>query len=754
LADGGVIRNGLSMRHASSVLLCLAVLLAGCEGDLRSARVVPTGSVRLGLPDRIDPPSPEKALDITGLLEVPAPELVEQSADSVSLLTSGGALLVNAALPPLPARDMAGLRLRWKGTLGGDRSISWAESPGKGRQHSLEGVTVPGESEETTVEIGFGPTRLLGPRVEEIGVEIPPTEVGLVVLSKVELLLRPGWTLHRVELGKQVREVLAPAVGRALEWDVEVPDGGIVEFEYGTHPTMRSAHGDGTRFVAEIVDGGRETIVLDRWLSINAVPHHRSWQVARLDLSRWSGRSVVLRLVAHPGPEASGIFPASAITKDDEPLFTIPRLVDPRDARPNVLLVVIDTLRRDALGSYGRGPSPAIDGLAAGGVRFDRMWAAGSWTHPSTASLLSGWAPSRHGLGYGPLGTTRLAPGVPMVARDFVEAGWATAATSNNKIVSVAEGFADGFVAFDERAFENDQTFGGERITRAARSWLREHPDGPFFLYLHYFDPHDRYQAPTPFTRRHVSREITQRVKDNAVRAGRPNAFIESMNPEARELTGAEIRYLRGLYQGEVEYVDHCVGRVLDLLEEQGRLDDTIVVVTSDHGEEFLEHGGLKHAHTLYEELVAVPLVLRLPGGRHAGTVRAGSASLMDLPASLRQLAGLEPRPGDRPWLLEGPEHDAPVIAENWWQGGGKPEGLQQTIVDWPYKFIRYGDGSAELFDLVRDPGERDPIDDEALAGRMTARLDSIVGDGSAMVGGRPVDPALLEKLKAMGYVH
>jgi arylsulfatase A-like enzyme len=517
---------------------------------------------------------------------------------------------------------------------------------------------------------------------------------------------------------------------------------------------MRVAHGDGTRFVAQIVAGRDTTVVMDRWLSAFANPNHRPWQRARIDLGPWSGRTVALRLLTVSGPDASGIFPASRQTRDDDPLFTFPRLIDARDERPNVLVILIDTLRRDALGSYGGGPSPNLDSLAAGGVRFDRAWATGSWTHPSTASLLTGWLPSAHGLGYGPPGTTRLAAAAPMIAEDFRAAGWNTAAASNNKIVSVEDGFGRGFAAFDERAFVADQFHGAERMTRAAIEWLDTNPDGPFFLYLHYFDPHDRYQAPRPFTRRHIGRALEEKVRDTSVRAGRPNPFIETMNPDARDLTPDEVRYLKGLYRGEVSYVDHWIGRLLGHLEESGRLDDTIVLVTSDHGEEFLEHEGLKHAHTLYDELVAVPLLLRLPGDRHAGAVRAEPVSLVDLPATLRAVAGLPARDGDRAWAVDGPPSPRVVVAENWWDEAGPRHGLQQSLVRWPHKLVRYGDGTTELFDLDRDPAEQRPLDDDALRERMVVSLDSLLDESGGTAEAGPVDPALLEKLKAMGYVH
>jgi hypothetical protein len=181
---------------------------------------------------------------------------------------------------------------------------------------------------------------------------------------------------------------------------------------------------------------------------------------------------------------------------------------------------------------------------------------------------------------------------------------------------------------------------------------------------------------------------------------------------------------------------------------------DTIVAVTSDHGEEFLEHGGLKHAHTLYEELVSVPLILHVPGADFSGTVVDRPVSLVDLPATLRELAGLPARIGDRSWSLSGGEGTDPVLCENWHDGEGDKGGLQRSLIVWPRKFIEYTGGATELFDLERDPMEQSPLGEAPWGITMKALLDSISGDNVAAVPDAPVDPDLLEKLKAMGYVH
>jgi len=736
-------------------LLCL-FLLASCElepsrSDLRA---VPLESISLGLPDRVSLPGnvadmPGAFLAITSRLRASSEFVQERTPDSLTLIMSGKPLRVTATLPALDPRELAGLRIGYRGSLGGDLGISWREGREQEFKRAFAVASMPGNGVGVVRELLFGPTRVLGNRISEIGIDIPGTEVGTVTLYGVELLLRPGRIRHHVSLDDQLREVLSARGGLRLEWDCRVPAGGRLVFDYGTHPGMRVSHGDGTRFVVEVDDGRNSTRILDAWLSAFAVPAHRGWQAASLDLSAWVGRQVTLRLMTEPGPAAHSIFPGSADPDDDDPLFTVPRLVADPDTRPNFLMIVIDTLRRDALGVYGGGPTPVLDSLATAGVRFDRAWAAGSWTHPSVASLLSGWPASQHGLGYGLAGATRLDPRTPLIAASLHDAGWATAAVSNNRIVSIEEGFAAGFTSFDQRPFDEDQVYGAQRVTRGALQWLDAHPDGPTFLYLHYFDPHDRYQAPPPFTRAQVSPALNKRVTDSSVRAGRPNTFMSSVTPDARAMRPDELEYMQGLYQGEVAYVDHWVGKLLAGMRERGALANTVVVVTSDHGEEFLEHEGLKHGHTLYDELIRVPLIVVLPGAGRAGEVVDDAVSLLQVAPMLRSMAGLENGTGG---LFDG---SSLPLAQNWAWGEGPLVGPQRALVQWPYKLIEYRQAQlSDLYDLAGDPGELEPLQAGPQTVRMTAILDSLVGVDDGVQSAMDADPALLEKLKAMGYVH
>lgn len=754
-----VIVNTARMKFVT-LLVSALLFVAACQTEPQDLEVQGVGveSIWLGLPDRVGDSGQDDVLAPTLIplgtrLRADSVIVQQQSPDSLTVVMHGQPARVEAELPALMARDLAAVRLSYRGTLGGELGLSWREGGEEQFRPSTGRCEVPGAARLVSQELGFGPTRVLGPRIATVAIDLPGGEVGTVSLQDVNLVLRPGQVLHHADLGGVVREVLAPGPLRWLEWDVVVPMGARLQFDYGTHARMQVSHGDGTRFIAEIVDGRETTRVCDEWRSAFAVPEHRGWQCASADLTRWGGQRVTLRLLTEPGPAAHGIFPGTADPDDDDPLFTVPRLIADHDPRPDILLIVIDTLRKDAVGVWGSGPTPTLDSLAAAGIRFDRATAPGSWTQPSVGGILSGWSPARHGLGYGPAGATRLHPQTPLVARELRDAGWATAAVSNNAIVSVEEGLADGFVSFDQRPFVEDQVYGAQRVTRYALEWLDEHPDGPRFLYLHYFDPHDRYQAPPPFTRAQVDPRLEARIRDSSVRAGQPNHFMPELNDEARDLRPDELAYMQGLYRGEVQYVDHWIGRLLAGLRTAGALDNTLVLVTADHGEEFLDHGGLKHGHTVYEELVAVPLIVGLPGGARAGTVVAEPVSLLAIAPTLRAVAGLATLPGARLWGT-GNKGVRPLV-ENWAWGEGPRAGPQRALIDGPLKLIEYAAaGRSELFDLDHDPHETTALADQGPAGPMRAVLDSLAGATEEWSVPGTVDPALFEKLKAMGYVH
>ncbi len=624
-----------------------------------------------------------------------------------------------------------------------------------------------------------------GPPLRALILSLPDPLIGTLRLRVARLWIENGAARGRASVDGVIEDALAVESAQRVQWELQLPAaGGRLEFDTAVRPQKSRAGGDGTGFVVELAPAAAEgaattETIAEFWLHPGLRAPDRGWQARSVDLGPWAGRTIRLSLRATAGRPARGPFAADSEVGDDGALFGVPRLVRRKaesnaPGPANVLWIVVDTLRRDALGIYGareEGLTPAIDRYARESIVFDRAWSASSWTHPSVGSMQTGWLPHRHGLGWGRLGTTRLAADAPSVAAAFARAGYRTYANSQNSIVSPADGFLRGFETFDAHTLdptqESQQFYGAQRLVRSALRWIEGHDASPFFAYLHFFDPHTSYQAPAPYTQRFVRPAFLQRRWPSGMRAGRPRTLREQLerNPHA-SLPPGTAAYLRELYLGEVAYLDAWIGRLLDTLDARGVLDHTWVVFTSDHGEEFLEHGQLKHGQSLYEELVRMPLWIRPPGGRATGVRVEAAVSTLDLPATLLDLAGLPPLGADaasrsfRTILAdpEGEPNGREVVPLEAVSTLGDGQDLQRALVAWPYKlFDRTSRDSVELYRLDLDPHERD---DRSAAERSRARAlraswrrlagrDSTTIDASA-----PVDPAQLERLKALGYVH
>jgi len=322
----------------------------------------------------------------------------------------------------------------------------------------------------------------------------------------------------------------------------------------------------------------------------------------------------------------------------------------PRPEHPNILLVVVDTLRADRLGCYGneRGLTPEIDRLAEGGQRFEAAFAHAPWTLPSMASLLTSTYPQQHGAGGSlarrdPAGTrvggfTGLADGVETLAEAFGARGYQTASFVGVDFLDHAFGLTRGFQHVDAQAFgSNVRVRPAGATTDAVLDWLSGRPEDsaqPFLMLVHYFDAHAVYDPPEAYRRRFAAPEDQ---RESWFRFGTRQQMLE-LREGTLPLHPETIARAEKLYDGEVAHVDAEVGRLLRTLEERGLARDTLVVFTSDHGEEFLDHGGFEHGHSLYRELTHVPLIVSWPGEVKAGVVST-TVGLVDVAPTLCQLA-------------------------------------------------------------------------------------------------------------------
>jgi arylsulfatase A-like enzyme len=392
--------------------------------------------------------------------------------------------------------------------------------------------------------------------------------------------------------------------------------------------------------------------------------------------------------------------------------------------RLNVILVLADTLRADHLGTYGyeRPTSPWIDRFANEAVLFEQNRSQGTCTFPSANSILTARYPQQF---------ARQEPGhlgipaeIPTAATLFKNLGHSTLAVSASPIVrktpsyvNLEGGFAAGFDVFDETCLDRDASCVMER-TRALLSAAQE----PFFLYLHFMDPHAPYQAPASSAPRFAS---TEYAGPSFVRAGDPQPIAAVLRAGQRpQLALGDVAHLRDLYDEEVAYFDLAFGELVQYLRDTGRYERTLLVLLSDHGEEFMEHERVVHCERPFDTLIRTPLILRAPQGPHGRRVAVPVGNLDVLPTLLAYLDrewdrhgldGMDLRPA-----IDGQREPRYVFSSHAiWRG--TTDGRSKLI--WNLQA-----NVATVFDLERDPGELSPITGSSetasrLRGELTAWL-------------------------------
>ncbi|HEX3578495.1 MAG TPA: sulfatase, partial [Thermoanaerobaculia bacterium] len=383
---------------------------------------------------------------------------------------------------------------------------------------------------------------------------------------------------------------------------------------------------------------------------------------------------------------------------------------EPRAGAPNILLISIDSLRADHLHSYGyaRQTSPNIDRLAAGGSVFETVISPTSWTLPAHMTLMTSLAPEEHGVITNRL---RLGADVDTLPMRLQRAGYTTAGFVSATYLDGIYGFSRGFDQYDDYTLlrvageKSRAAVTSQQVAHRAVDFLHQRAaarDGrPFFLFLHFFDVHYNYNPPLPFAR----------MFDSGY-AGSATGDVDSIH---RGMPISDLHHVVALYDGEIAWVDANIGCILETLRRLGIDDNTIVAITSDHGEEFLEHGQAAHYKTLYDEVLRVPLVIRYPGHVVAGRRVQGQVRLMDIAPTLLMLAGL---PVAKPpaatearslaCLLTSPgPRDAPVLP-----AFGDLRGEVASVRTGGAKLIRnLRTHREEFYDLASDPGERTNLD-------------------------------------------
>jgi arylsulfatase A-like enzyme len=385
-----------------------------------------------------------------------------------------------------------------------------------------------------------------------------------------------------------------------------------------------------------------------------------------------------------------------------------------RETRPlNVVIIAIDTLRADHLGCYGyqRTTSPNIDRLAASGALIENAISQAPWTLPSFGTVFTSLYPTQHGA---TTVGTRLRTSFPTLASILTDKAFAAGAIVNAPVLRPEFGLNRGFDHYDMMPPGIDRL--ADKVTKDALNWIDQRAKDPFFLFVHYFDPHLSYSPPAPYD--------TLFDPDYRGPVGRSfnlsyfsSQDVRVIRNEIKSLSSADIDHMIALYDGEIAFTDSAVGAFLDGLEQRNLQERTLIILLSDHGEEFLDHGGLDHGHSLYGELTRVPLIFRLPALIPAGIrinqyvrlldVAPTILDLLDIPSNCH-LEGASYKP-----LLTGRGTALHKESQLLPPGACYSEALRRTnttksVIIPPWKLIYDAEsGDKMLFRLDNDPGEK-----------------------------------------------
>ena len=494
--------------------------------------------------------------------------------------------------------------------------------------------------------------------------------------------------------------------------------------------------------------------------------------------SRWVSWLLAIACLAACQEEA----PEHAAPPSPIPTVEVPpapeRVGAPNPAEPshpfNIILISIDTLRADHLSAYGysRPTSPSIDALAASGLLFRQAYSHSPKTTPSHMSLMTSLYPEVHRVlnRTGRVVDSKLSFGIPTLAEILHAAGYRTAAFTAGGNVSRYIGFGRGFERFQHMPVDAAPTF--EAGADALRAWVAEGGERPFFLFLHTVQVHDPYLPPKAARARFVDPDDTgknagyyaggilserEALARRAKVAGHSIAkeFWTHVDPD----DAADLAHLRDLYDACIHYTDEQIGRLLAAVDELGLREATAVVILSDHGEEFGEHGGTRH-NSVFEEVLHVPLVVRLPpvAGLDATGLVNSVVRLVDVMPTLLDLVGL-PIPAHLNGrsllpLVDGDETLPRTVFAHWRERGVR------SLRAGRFKLIRIPE-ELHIFDLVRDPGERRPIEDErpdlriALVPRLRALMENAHATAAAVDPGQPepIDAQTRNELRELGYL-
>ncbi len=553
-----------------------------------------------------------------------------------------------------------------------------------------------------------------------------------------------------VGLGNGSRRSLAAPTSRALSFFLHVPTQAKLVVDIGTNQEVTFAvRVQTTSGVEELL---RKQGVKDEWKE----------QV--IDLGKFAGEPIRLELRTEGQPGKTGW---------GEPEIMIPMQAEaasPAKRAKNLVFVVMDTTRADSFASVNAETdvhTPGYDALAAKSTTFANAYNNENWTKPSVTTMWSALYPGTHGARQA---TSHVNESIRFLPEQLKDSGFVTGAFIANAVVSKTFGFDRGWSHFQNDSDHNTNGNGSMLYPHAAE-WLEEHKDERFFLYVQSVDPHTTYQVPKPYLKRYYPGAYKGQIGSSFDRE--EQVVVDNGKMKVSE---DDIKYIRALYKGEVTYQDHYLAGLIAKIDELGLADDTLIVITNDHGEELNEHGGMGHGWPLFEEQIRAPLLMSYPPIFSPGSSIAEVVEHVDLAPTILDALGV------------GPMKTAEGLSFLPMVGGGIGERQHPFYaVSWSRKgmrSIRVGDwkliagktsGWMYLFDLASDPGEKksfvkkgkEPKEGALLPGRLCEiylgealatpdKAKRLQGAGQARRYNSPeipVDAQTRKELEALGYL-
>jgi arylsulfatase A-like enzyme len=499
-----------------------------------------------------------------------------------------------------------------------------------------------------------------------------------------QLATPKGVALTQVEAGGgRLAVTLEP--GARVDWFIDVPKGGALAF------AVAAPGASGALDVEVSSDSSR---------SAETVSATSKWSDRQIALSRIDGQLARIRFSNEGGADVS-LADVRVVRPAKQPVAI-------EQPAKNVVVLLIDTLRASKLQPYypkSRVTTPAIDRFVSEGALFERAQSPENWTKPAVASVLTSLHPATHNTKQD---ASKLPRSALMLSEVYKKAGFKTASFIANGYVSNAFGFDQGWDHYTNYIRERRNT-NASNVFGEAQSWIRKNKDGRFFVYIQTIDPHVPYDPPDEFLKMYDAKPYSGQVQNR-----RTHLMLDEAkkNPKKYKFTARDKERIEALHDGEISYHDAYFDKFLAMLDELGLSEDTIVVVTSDHGEEFQEHGSWGHGHSVYQELLGVPLLFRWPGVIPANLRIEPAVSTMDIGPTVLEATGVPiPEAFEGRSLLGFMRGDwplGPYVAFSDFLDH------RRVIRGGDWKLIIRGNLSQVMFDLGNDYWEQEELDGRA----------------------------------------